>query len=164
METKTFHEVGKYFLPPKLQLGPYLTPFKCTSPASQSFNSFHLQVGELVWRRWRFGMTHPDSSAVGRSCSKKNMTTQAANQLDTGSAPLSFFYTHLHDAIRAELETLSALFLKLESSPGGKKEIETQLAYLRGRYRFLEQVYKYHSSVEDEVSVARSWLWMTSKA
>ena len=79
------------------------------------------------------------------------MAGPAGPEVATGSAPLLFFYTHLHDAIRAELDALSELVLKLESSVGAEKEIEAQLVYLRDRYRFLEQVYKYHSSVEDEV-------------
>jgi len=68
------------------------------------------------------------------------------------SAPLLFFYTRLHDAIRSELDALSELVLKLEGSLSAGDEIEAQLVYLTGRYRFLEQVYKYHSSVEDEVT------------
>jgi hypothetical protein len=69
------------------------------------------------------------------------------------AAPLRFFYTHLHDAIRGELLTLSGSVLLLESVGGEAKDAELQL--VRQRYRFLEQVYKYHSSVEDEVG---SWV------
>jgi len=68
-----------------------------------------------------------------------------------GPAPLLFFYTHLHDAIRSELDSLSGSVLQLEGEKGGVEQIANQLTRLRSRYRFLEQVYKYHSSVEDEV-------------
>jgi zinc finger-like protein len=68
-----------------------------------------------------------------------------------GPAPLLFFYTHLHDAIRSELDSLSGAVLQLEGEKGGVEQIANQLTRLRSRYRFLEQVYKYHSSVEDEV-------------
>ena len=67
------------------------------------------------------------------------------------SPPLLFFYTHLHDAIRSELDTLGEAVLRLEAHAGDPAELEPRLARLRGRYLFLEQVYKYHSSVEDEV-------------
>jgi hypothetical protein len=80
-------------------------------------------------------------------------------------APLRFLYTHLHDAIRSELDALSAAVLELEASrragtvgdegnSGAHVEdgdLEARLLRLQDRYRFLEQVYKYHSSVEDEV-------------
>ena len=72
----------------------------------------------------------------------------------TGPAPLLFFYTHLHDAIREELDSLSEAVLRLENIE--VQAIASQLTRLRERYRFLEQVYKYHSSVEDEVRAAIS--------
>ena len=62
-------------------------------------------------------------------------------------APIEFFYTHLHDSIRGELQTLSNSVLGLESCDN----LQERLWQLRERYRFLGQVYKYHSSVEDEV-------------
>lgn len=65
-------------------------------------------------------------------------------------APLRFFYTHLHDAIKAELESLSQFLRALDISG----EVDSSLLQLKRRYRFLEQVYKYHSNVEDEVSEA----------
>jgi zinc finger-like protein len=71
-------------------------------------------------------------------------------QQEPAAAPLIFFYTRLHDAIRAELGTLSHCVARLEG-PAAEQGIEAQLAHLSSRYRFLEQVYKYHSSVEDEV-------------
>lgn len=61
--------------------------------------------------------------------------------------PIEFFYSHLHDSIRGELQTLSDAVLHLEQS----NNLVEQLWHLRERYRFLGQVYKYHSSVEDEV-------------
>ena len=73
---------------------------------------------------------------------------------ELGPAPLLFFYTHLHDAIRAELDALSEAMLRLEGGaqgPRAPEQIAKDLGHLRARYRFLEQVYKYHSSVEDEV-------------
>jgi zinc finger protein-like protein len=73
-----------------------------------------------------------------------------------GKAPLLFFYTHLHDAIRAELDSLSESVLQLEKlavREHSPPEFNGHLTHLRERYRFLEQVYKYHSSVEDEVNM-----------
>lgn len=127
--------------------------------------------------------------------------------------PLQFVYTHLHDAIRDELDALwndvlvlgemtsSFHHLKKEngmkevtnwefggrlgngekeaaqerkcqseeqsksssdvpmdaivasSCPGKEHELrEKKLSHLRERYRFLKEIYRYHSSVEDEVS------------
>lgn len=63
--------------------------------------------------------------------------------------PVLFLYNHLHDAIRAELDALSSTVLSLDSCSEG--EVEQVLLRLKERYRFLEQVYKYHSAVEDEV-------------
>jgi len=70
--------------------------------------------------------------------------------------PINYIYTHLHDSIRSELDTLASAVLDLQqagtaSSGTGLSE---GLRALRERYRFLEQVYKYHSSVEDEVNAA----------
>lgn len=65
-------------------------------------------------------------------------------------APCNFFYLHLHDAIRAELLVLEAAVKELlrEEQPDGLNE---GLAALQERYIFLVQIFKYHSSVEDEV-------------
>lgn len=65
-------------------------------------------------------------------------------------APCNFFYLHLHDAIRAELLVLEAAVKELlrEEQPEGLNE---GLAALQERYIFLVHIYKYHSSVEDEV-------------
>jgi len=67
--------------------------------------------------------------------------------------PLRFFYTHFHDSIRLELESLDSVRADLESWTGELEGalVEAKLAQLRERYKFLEQIYKYHSSVEDEV-------------
>ncbi len=63
--------------------------------------------------------------------------------------PISFLYLHFHNAIRSELETLADAIRKLELA--SEDDLHAQLLQLRERYRFLEQVYSYHSSVEDEV-------------
>lgn len=75
--------------------------------------------------------------------------------------PINFFYSHFHDSIKAELDSLAALVgALLDPGPppaGGSllgdrsHDLGAKLGSLRDRYRFLEQVYKYHSSVEDEV-------------
>ena len=67
-------------------------------------------------------------------------------------APINFIYTHFHNVIRAELDALAAKVRSLEGPT--ESDIELQLQELKDRYRFLEQVYKYHSAVEDEVSTA----------
>lgn len=63
--------------------------------------------------------------------------------------PINFIYAHFHNAIRAELDALAALVRSLEAP--GDAGIEGRLQELKDSYRFLEQVYKYHSAVEDEV-------------
>ena len=71
------------------------------------------------------------------------------------SAPLLLFYVQLHDAIRRELSSIIGVALSLErislESGGDLSEIESSVLKLKERYKFLEQVYKYHSSIEDEV-------------
>lgn len=42
--------------------------------------------------------------------------------------------------------------LQLEGGRLPEDSIPGRLTYLKARYKFLEQVYKYHSNVEDEVS------------
>ena len=63
--------------------------------------------------------------------------------------PINFFYSHFHNSIRNELDTLSQYMSELASA--SQENIHGRLTILKNRYRFLEQVYKYHSSVEDEV-------------
>jgi zinc finger protein-like protein len=65
--------------------------------------------------------------------------------------PINFFYSHFHNAIRAELDAVSDSVSCLDSIED--VELPSALAGLKTRYHFLEQVYKYHSSVEDEVGV-----------
>jgi hypothetical protein len=67
--------------------------------------------------------------------------------MDAAFPPIEFFYSHLHDSIRGELQTLSNAVLDLENCDN----LVEQLWHLKERYRFLGQVYKNHSSVEDEV-------------
>ena len=63
--------------------------------------------------------------------------------------PINFFYSHFHNSIRNELDTLSQCMADLVSA--SQEDIHERLTTLKSRYRFLEQVYKYHSSVDDEV-------------
>ena len=66
--------------------------------------------------------------------------------------PLTLFYTHLHDAIREELGVIMNLasdFLSRDSS--GSVEYVSAVSILRKKNQFLENVYKYHSTIEDEV-------------
>ncbi len=68
-------------------------------------------------------------------------------------APVNFIYRSFHNSIRSELDSLSESVLVLEhlSIEG---DLLRALEDLKERYRFLEQVYKFHSSLEDEV---RPW-------
>lgn len=86
------------------------------------------------------------------------MGEERCNDIDSGissddTAPLLFFYIQLHKAIRRELSGLSESVVSLETGYAkmGKTKAEELLLHLKKRYRFLEQVYKYHSSIEDEV-------------
>ena len=56
--------------------------------------------------------------------------------------PINWFYKHFHDALRSELDGLAQIVSNLQPN---------SLLALKERYHFLGQVYKYHSSVEDEV-------------
>lgn len=71
--------------------------------------------------------------------------------------PINYIYTHLHDSIRAELDTLAEAVTALQAAgaANGGAGLGEGLRALRDRYHFLEQVYKYHSSVEDEVGAAQ---------
>ena len=64
--------------------------------------------------------------------------------------PLNFIYSHLHNSIRSELNALNQIVLALEPATS-EHELMGRLVGLKEQYRFLESVYKYHSSVEDEV-------------
>jgi hypothetical protein len=70
-----------------------------------------------------------------------------------GQQPINFLYGHLHNAIRSELDGLTTWALSIEAH-AHESSLEARLAHLKERYHFLEQVYKYHSSVEDEVHTA----------
>lgn len=69
-------------------------------------------------------------------------------QPQTSFPPINFIYGHFHNSIRAELSLLADRVRSLEVPAEG---VESMLTDLRERYKFLEQVYKYHSAVEDEV-------------
>lgn len=73
----------------------------------------------------------------------------AAGHAPAPGQPIYFLYLHFHNAIRGELEPLAACIRQLEAA--GEDDVHAALLPLRDRYRFLEQVYSYHSSVEDEV-------------
>lgn len=64
-------------------------------------------------------------------------------------APINFFYSHFHNAIKNELNILYDIVQTLTQESASS--IATILTQLKERYSFLEQVYKYHSDVEDEV-------------
>ncbi|KAI8103324.1 hypothetical protein M9435_004663 [Picochlorum sp. BPE23] len=74
---------------------------------------------------------------------------------DVLSSPLLVFYSQLHDAIRRELSGLfkTALSLEKESMRQDRRvsAVDSGLKALKERYKFLEELYKYHSSIEDEV-------------
>jgi hypothetical protein len=84
------------------------------------------------------------------------------NKMGNRYPPLNFFYTHFHNSMKSELEALANFItaLNVESKVG----LQAKLLELRGRYRFLEQVYKYHSSVEDEVTKCRLLISVSSIA
>lgn len=63
--------------------------------------------------------------------------------------PIDFFYRHFHNSIRDELSVLAGWVSSLDVC--AESEINNKLLDLKARYKFLEQVYKYHSHVEDEV-------------
>lgn len=68
--------------------------------------------------------------------------------------PINFLYGHFHNSIREELGLLQVRVQSLEASGDGN--VVAVLKQLHDRYKFLEQVYKYHSTVEDEVRGGRS--------
>ena len=65
-------------------------------------------------------------------------------------APLNLLYLHFHDAIRAELVSLETALGKLEATTT-VGTLTLDLLALKDRYVFLQQIYGYHSNVEDEV-------------
>ncbi|EFN52596.1 hypothetical protein CHLNCDRAFT_138627 [Chlorella variabilis] len=68
--------------------------------------------------------------------------------VQTEPPPISYLYTHLHDSIRLELDNLGQAVLQLQQTGNsGSAGLGAELAALQNRYHFLEQVYKYHSSV-----------------
>eukprot|EP00192_Tetraselmis_astigmatica_P000948 CAMPEP_0117679692 /NCGR_PEP_ID=MMETSP0804-20121206/17947_1 /TAXON_ID=1074897 /ORGANISM="Tetraselmis astigmatica, Strain CCMP880" /LENGTH=1249 /DNA_ID=CAMNT_0005489125 /DNA_START=485 /DNA_END=4234 /DNA_ORIENTATION=- len=77
---------------------------------------------------------------------------QAGSELEGRSwryPPINIIYQHFHDSIRAELSSLAELAKELEHA--SEVELIEVLQALKQRYKFMEQVYRYHSSVEDEV-------------
>jgi hypothetical protein len=84
-------------------------------------------------------------------CGKEQIATERVGKelRRPTPAPINFFYQHFHNSIRQELDELSSSVLALE--PAAEGDLLDRLLSLKERYHFLEQVYKYHSSVEDEV-------------
>lgn len=64
--------------------------------------------------------------------------------------PIDVLYKHFHDAIRAELVSLEAALSRLDAA-AASGTLTSELQSLKDRYIFLQQIYNYHSSVEDEV-------------
>lgn len=64
--------------------------------------------------------------------------------------PISFLYLHFHNCIRGELDGLATSIRQLEAAQDAA-DVHERLLLLKERYGFLEQIYSYHSSVEDEV-------------
>ena len=75
---------------------------------------------------------------------------------DGDGAPVNFVYLHVHNAIREELLGLEAGVKELLSETD-EAALLGKLAALKKRYTFLERIYKYHSSVEDEVNARLRW-------
>ena len=65
-------------------------------------------------------------------------------------APINVLYKHFHDAIRAELVSLETALSRLDAATVSGT-LSTDLLALKDRYVFLQQIYGYHSNVEDEV-------------
>lgn len=80
------------------------------------------------------------------------LSTACAPTQPSKLAPINFLYGHLHNSIRTELDALAAEVAGLKAA--GEGALVHHLQHLKERYHFLEQVYKYHSSVEDEVGCA----------
>lgn len=84
-----------------------------------------------------------------------NANCSTVAKASTKHPPINFFYSHFHNSIRNELDTLSQCMSDLSTAP--QENIHERLTVLKNRYRFLEQVYKYHSSVEDEVAFSPAY-------
>ena len=117
-----------------------------------------LQAHAGVWRSGVWSSL-PRLPGTGGTCrwpsAQRRMATATCKPLALESAsqgsspPLRFFYAHFHDSIRSELDALSQSVLGLDG--GADQRLLDRLLVLKKRYHFLEQVYNYHSSVEDEV-------------
>ncbi len=83
-----------------------------------------------------------------------SLPKQAGVPFEAG-APVNFVYLHVHNAIRDELLVLEAGVKDLlrQEQP---EQLQAEVSALRERYTFLERIYKYHSSVEDEASTGRT--------
>lgn len=77
-----------------------------------------------------------------------------------GLVPLLFFYSKFHDSIRTELDEvlnnlqdlsdyISSVKQQQQSHSAHTKE---NLKSIEKKFKFLVQVYKYHSAAEDEVT------------
>lgn len=97
---------------------------------------------------------HKASSCTGQSVEDTEVMASLSAGSDAHSGfecpPINIIYSHYHNAIRAELSRLANNVNELEKLTTGK--LAERLAALRTQCRFLEKIYKYHSSVEDEVS------------
>ena len=70
--------------------------------------------------------------------------------------PIHYIYTHLHNSIRSELASVGEAVARLQQAAEDPQDLGLRLAALQDKYRFLSQVYMYHSSVEDEASVGEA--------
>lgn len=77
-------------------------------------------------------------------------------------APIDLIYKHLHNRIKLALDEQLKKVIELgdlqnpSHVPSALLRAHGQLQRLQDNYLFLEQVYKYHSLVEDEVSTLMS--------
>ncbi|GMH35139.1 hypothetical protein BSKO_03007 [Bryopsis sp. KO-2023] len=69
--------------------------------------------------------------------------------LEPGTPPIGFFYSHLHESIRMELNSIWQTVLALEAAV--HENFPEKLSSVEERCVFLQQIYKYHSVAEDEV-------------
>ena len=70
-------------------------------------------------------------------------------------APINVLYKHFHDAIRAELVSLETALGQLDTATVSGT-LSADLLALKDRYGFLQQIYGYHSNVEDEARLYQS--------